>query len=205
DAAIGVHDAEREDLRGSGLAVRAALPGELRTRAVARSRRAPGPASTEEEPARPHCVDRGSAELLVRIGRVPARAVVEDDAAGHEGDVHPARRVAAPLEELRSDAGRSLEPIERTAGEADRVYRIQVLPVHAGRSAAHVDRQRRDLRQVKDGAACRTFVVLGDTDLETRKVELEHAALGELRPRYEPSLVVRRLRSHSGTTSIAKM
>src|SRR5438552_3221184 len=39
DAPVCVHDHEREDLRGSGLAIRAALPGELRTGAVARRRR----------------------------------------------------------------------------------------------------------------------------------------------------------------------
>jgi len=91
DAAVRVHDDEREDLRRSGLAVRAALPGELGTGPVARRRRASRAACAQREPPRPHRADGGTPKLLVGIDRIRAPAVIEEDRAGHERDVRPLR------------------------------------------------------------------------------------------------------------------
>src|SRR5207237_1791765 len=126
----------------------------------------------QRESARPHRADRGAAELFVPINGIRSRPEVEDDRAGHERDVHPLRRVAARLEELRGNAGRCLESVKGSAGEADRVDRVEMLPVHARRASTDVDRKRCHLRKMEHRAAGWAFLVLSDPYLESREVEL---------------------------------
>src|SRR4029079_19046744 len=136
-------------------------------------RRAARADRAHREPPRPERAHRSATKVLVWIDRVVAPAVVEDVRAGHERDAHPLRGVAALREQLSGHAGRRLEPVERAAGEADRVDDSEVLAVDSGRSTTDVDLHRSDLRKVEHGAARGPLGVLGRADLETREVELE--------------------------------
>src|SRR5712692_7519239 len=201
DRAVGVHDREHGNAGRSDETRRPALPGELRGRAMARRGRAAGAVRALRKTARAQRARRGAAELLVRVDRVLTPAVVEDDRALHERDVHPLRRVPTLGEELGGHAGRRLEPVERTAGEADRVRDVQVLAVDPRRPAAHVDVQRGDLREVEHGAAGRALRVFGDADLEPREVHVEPALRVDLGDRRRMNGVVARLRHYAPSES----
>src|SRR2546428_5617653 len=83
DHAIGVDDREGQDLRRAGLAIRSALPGELRSLPVSRGRGSSGAPRAKREMARMQRAHRGATELLVRVDRVLADAVVEKNRAGN--------------------------------------------------------------------------------------------------------------------------
>ena len=139
DRAVGVdHREDRDACRTDG-ARRAALPGDLSGLAVPGRREATRAVRPEREARGSKGADRGAAKLLVRIDRVRTTAVVEDDPAGHELDVVPLRRVRLTREELRSDTRRGLEPVDRSAGEADRIDDRIAVADDAGRATADVD------------------------------------------------------------------
>jgi hypothetical protein len=125
DRTHGVDDREDADLRRPQRAVGAALAGRLALLVLERlpdGGRPAGTARPEREDAQLGRPERRSPERLVGVNGVIARAVVEDDRSRDEGDLHPAGRMTALREELGRDAGRRLEPIQRAAREADRVY-----------------------------------------------------------------------------------
>ena len=139
------------------LAERAALAGRL---AVARrpnvlptvadrpaprapSGKTPWPAPPRARPARAPCRGRRS------LSRRPKSKTI---APGRVGMFVPADLVVALREHLRRDAGRRLEPVERAAGEADRVHPLEAAEL-AGRAAAHVGRARR-ARRAGTGRPC---------------------------------------------------
>ena len=193
DRADGVDDGEDRDLRLADPAERGALARRLAfcvLERLAHRRGAPGSALSEREAARPRGLQRRAPECLVRVDGVVAPTPVEDDRAGHERDVEPTRAVAAAREELGRDAGRRLEPVERAAGEADRVHPFVARARRPGRAAADVDGAGGPVRKVEDRAPRRALVVLGDADLQTSQVELERGA-GELGARAELQRVVR--------------
>src|SRR5262249_51025767 len=70
------------------------------------------------------------------------------------------------------DAGRRLEPVQRSTREADPVDPVE-LAERPRRAAADVALDRRPARKIEHGATGRTLVVLGDADAHPREVELE--------------------------------
>src|SRR5439155_19664006 len=125
--------------------------------------------------------------------------------AGHELDVVPLRRVALAREELRRDTGRGLEPVARAAREAHRVDHRKAVADHARRSAAHVDVQGDGLSEREDGAARRALLVLGDTYLKAREVDVEPALRVDLCHRLGVRGVVRGPRTSAHAVSEARM
>ena len=141
DPAVRVHDGEDRHACLADDAERGALSRELSRFAVPRGRGAARAVCAQREHAGPQSSDRGAAELFVRIYRVLAAAVVEDDRAGHERDLEPLRRVAGQREELGSDPARGLETVCRATREADRVDLREVGLGDSRFSAAYVDRE----------------------------------------------------------------
>src|SRR5438093_1722721 len=190
DPAVRVHDGEDRHACLADDAERGALSRELSRFAVPRGRGAARAVCAQREHAGPQSSDRGAAELFVRIYRVLAAAVVEDDRAGDERDLVPFRGVPALREQLRRHTGRCLEPATAYARKTDRVRDREVLPIDARRATAHIDLHRCVTREVEHGAARWAFGVFGDTDLETWEVELEHALRADVGARYGMELIV---------------
>src|SRR6266511_3014155 len=175
DGADGVHDREDGDARVAEAAKRAALTAGLSVlepEGLADGRGAAGASPSQREATLLRGSQRRPAELLVGIDRVLAWPEVEDDRARDVGDRRPARVVAALGEQLRRHARAGLASVQRAARQADRVHPVEVAE-ETGRAATDVSLEHRAAGEVKDGAARRAFLVLGDADAKAREVELE--------------------------------